>query len=272
MEVALTLADRDWPVITMCWPTLDGQCGCGRGHKEKEIGKAPLTEHGYHDATIDKKTVAAWWTQWPEANVAVALGPAGLMAIDCDSNDAIQEAFGLGLPNTICRMSRQPAYIYSAPQTTPKTNAIHLGDSGRIDLLGIGYLVVYGRHQNGKEIYLDGEVISPAPAWALEALQEKADTKKGGIQTTEPSDGPPVRLSPIGEDWWYGRLVVAPGDGKAKSVDQVNEIDRSETLFRQGLVLADGNASERLIAEALAERDVTLGYEKYTDRMDDEEY
>ena len=132
--------------------------------------------------------------------------------------------------------------------------------------------MVYGRHQNGKEIYLDGEVISPAPAWALEALQEKADTKKGGIQTTEPSDGPPVRLSPIGEDWWYGRLVVAPGDGKAKSVDQVNEIDRSETLFRQGLVLADGNASERLIAEALAERDVTLGYEKYTDRMDDEEY
>ena len=45
-----------------------------------------------------------------------------------------------------------------------------------------------------------------------------------------------------------------------------------ETLFQLGRVLAGANASKRLIADALSERDATLGYDKYTDRQDGLEY
>ena len=271
VEAALALAGRGWPALPVCWPTSDGECGCGRGHRGNDIGKAPLTPHGWHDASTDKETIKAWWKQWPDANVGLALSPAGLIAIDCDSKEAIQEAVELGLTETMCRASRWPAYIYSAPGGTPKTNAIHWGDSGHIDLLANGYLVVYGRHQNRKEIYLEGE-LTHAPGWAVDALQEKAAAGEAGTGHSEPPDAPPVRLSPEGEEWWYGRLVVDLSDGKEKPIADANEIDRSETQFRQGLVLAKGNASRRLIAESLAERDVTLGYEKYSGRKDDQEY
>ena len=177
-EAALSLADRGWPVLPVCWPTQDGGCGCGRAHQDKRIGKAPLSPNGWHDATTAKETIRGWWNAWPDANVAVALGAAGLMAIDCDSKEAIQEAVELGLPETMCRMSRMPAYVYLAPGGAPKINAIHWGDSGHIDLLAGGYLVVYGHHQNGKEIYLEGGLPSPAPRWAVEVILEREKARQ----------------------------------------------------------------------------------------------
>ena len=202
VEAALSLADRGWPVLPVRWPTLDGECGCGRAHRDKSIGKAPLTPNGWHDATTAKETIRGWWNDSPDANVAVALTEAGLMAIDCDSKEAIQEAVELGLPETMCRMSRMPAYVYSAPEGTPKINAIHWGDSGHIDLLASGYLVVYGRHQNGKEIYLEGEVVCCAPQWAVEVLLDREKAAQVSWQSSEPDDTPPVQMSQSGEDLW----------------------------------------------------------------------
>ena len=258
VEAALSLADRGWPILPVCWPTQDGECGCGRAHRDKRIGKAPLTPNGWYDATTDKETISGWWEDWPDANVAVALGAAGLVATDCDSKEAIQEAVELGLPETMCRMSRMPAYVYLAPGGTPKINAIHWGDSGHIDLLAGGYLVVYGRHQNGKEIYLVGDLLSPAPQWAVEVLLEREKARQAIWQSSEPHDAPPVQMSQLDEDLWYGRTAVDGTDGKVKPVEEAHGIDRSETLFRQGLDLSHGNASKRLIAESLAERDATL--------------
>ena len=106
VEVALSLADRGFPVIPVCWPSPDGQCGCGRGHEGKDIGKALLTPHGWHDATTNKETIIAWFNSWPNANVAVALGPAVLLAIDCDSKEAIQEAVELGLQSPACSIDK----------------------------------------------------------------------------------------------------------------------------------------------------------------------
>ncbi len=45
-------------------------------------GKAPLTEHGFHDATTDAEQIERWWTQYPTANIGIPT--AGLVVIDLD--------------------------------------------------------------------------------------------------------------------------------------------------------------------------------------------
>jgi hypothetical protein len=60
-------AKKGWPVF----PCVPG-------------GKKPLTGHGYQDATTDPATVRAWWDRWPDANIGIATGAAGLVVVDCD--------------------------------------------------------------------------------------------------------------------------------------------------------------------------------------------
>ena len=50
-------------------------------------GKAPLTRHGWQDATRDPAIIAQWWERWPDANVAIATEPAGLVVVDVDVKD-----------------------------------------------------------------------------------------------------------------------------------------------------------------------------------------
>ena len=33
--------------------------------------KAPLTQHGFHDATTDVGRIEAWWRKHPQANIAI---------------------------------------------------------------------------------------------------------------------------------------------------------------------------------------------------------
>ena len=36
--------------------------------------KAPLTEHGFKDASSNLEQIEAWWTQWPDALIGVPTG------------------------------------------------------------------------------------------------------------------------------------------------------------------------------------------------------
>ena len=47
--------------------------------------KKPLTTHGFLDASKDPDQIRSWWTQWPNANVAIATGKvSGIFVIDID--------------------------------------------------------------------------------------------------------------------------------------------------------------------------------------------
>lgn len=66
LDAALRYADRGWPVFP-CRPS-----------------KKPFTEHGFKDATVDHAQIVAWWRKWPEAQIGVACGAAGLCVVDLD--------------------------------------------------------------------------------------------------------------------------------------------------------------------------------------------
>lgn len=47
--------------------------------------KDPLIRRGCHDATTNLAQIRAWWTQWPQANIGIAVGEAnGWMILDVD--------------------------------------------------------------------------------------------------------------------------------------------------------------------------------------------
>jgi hypothetical protein len=82
---------------------------------------------------------------------------------------------------------------------------------------------------------------------------------KNGHRGKETTNEPPVELGPAALRVWRGE--------KPKTKD-TGEIDRSASLMKIGRVLYDAGVSPRVVAEALKERDLTLGYEKYTNRRD----
>jgi bifunctional DNA primase/polymerase-like protein len=75
---ALAYAAAGWPVFP-CRPDADPcprpeDCPC----------KAPLTGHGFKDATTGPEQIRAWWARWPAANVAIATGAPGPDVLDVD--------------------------------------------------------------------------------------------------------------------------------------------------------------------------------------------
>jgi P4 family phage/plasmid primase-like protien len=102
----------------------------------------------------------------------------------------------------------------------------------------------------------DPEVIDQA----IPRLPEPLSTDHKGAA----SDEPPVELAPGALRVWRGERPKLKDD---------SQLDRSSTLVKIGRVLYDAHATRSAIVAALKERDIALGYRKYTDRADaDERY
>jgi hypothetical protein len=95
----------------------------------------------------------------------------------------------------------------------------------------------------------DPEVIDQA----IPPLPEPARTDAGS------ADAPPVQLGTEGLKVWRGEKPKAKDDG---------QLDRSGSLVKIGRELYDAGATRPAIVAALAERDETLGWRKYTGRTD----
>src|SRR5580704_17594649 len=85
LECALLYAKFGWYVLPV-HSMRDGQCSCGN----KTCGspaKHPRSKHGEKDATNDRGEMEQWWRRWPDANIGIATGPSGLVALDIDGPD-----------------------------------------------------------------------------------------------------------------------------------------------------------------------------------------
>jgi hypothetical protein len=162
----------------------------------KPRGKEPLTVHGFKDASTDPQQIAAWWQQWPDANVGLPTGSAsGRIVVDMDPRAGGDES----LDRLIYRHGRYPEtaeqmtggggrHIFFAHTDGVRCKTLAPG----LDLKGEGGYVVVApsTHPNGNAYQWDGlagvkALLTPAapPAWLLEsgAPKSQADVVEGRI-------------------------------------------------------------------------------------------
>lgn len=193
LDWALWYVRLGFAPIPLCWPTRDGQCGCGRGHQGRDIGKAPLLGSGYHRVCPTEALVKRWWRRWPEANIGLLLEPSQLAVVDLDGNEAVHEGAGYGLPPGPVVTSR-PGHEhrwYRRPQTCPATRRTHQGQTEAIDVLAKGYVVAPPSCHRTGTVYTfavapQDTPLEELPAWAVEMLQGGED--ESGFRPAELPD------------------------------------------------------------------------------------
>lgn len=116
-----------------------------------------------------------------------------------------------------------------------------------------------------------GERLKGTPAEIRDAgpelmeLFQKVATESPEIARENPEvdEGePPVKLDARGLAVWRGEKPVV-------KKDQSGEVDRSSTLQKIAHVLAEAGATRKTIRDALADRDISLGYRKFSGRPDE---
>jgi hypothetical protein len=163
-------------------------CSCGKPDCGKQAGKHPRTPHGLDDATTDAAQIAAWWTQWPDANILIATGAvSGFVAVDLDPARGGEDHVGdlerthSPVPRTVTSRTGGAGrhLLFRVPEggLSNSNNKIANG----IDVRGNGGYIVAppSAHLSGGSYAWDalcrpGEVpIAEMPAWLLDLARRK---------------------------------------------------------------------------------------------------
>ncbi len=151
-------------------------------------GKRPLgrlVPNGHLDATRDPDKIRAWWLAEPAANVAVALAPSWLVALDIDAangkkgHESAAEIDHLLTPTWTARTPRDGLHgLYGRPvDVEPKRR---IGFRPGLDLLGDGYVVLAPSKLLGGGTYawVNSVAIAPVPRALLELAEARPEPKK----------------------------------------------------------------------------------------------
>lgn len=167
LSAALSYAERGWRVCPLYEPLADGKCSCGRLDCGSP-GKHPRTRNGLKEATTDAARIQTWWTEWPDANVAIATGrDSGLVVLDVDRPEILNG----WQSDTLAAQTGKGQHLYFVLNGAAAKNSVcKLGDG--LDLRGDGGYVVAppSRHATGVSytwMDFDREP-QPAPAWLLQ--------------------------------------------------------------------------------------------------------
>jgi RecA-family ATPase len=163
--------------------------------------KAPLTAHGFKDASADPETVAAWWGRWPDALIGLPTGQiTGTVVLDVDRREGIDGddalaalAARLGpLPETVEALTPSGGrHLYFKHPGRPvpcSASRIGLG----LDVRGDGGYVIAPPSVNGAGSW-EWEASNPpalaelpAPWAALLAEPHKADDPRAKAGANDP--------------------------------------------------------------------------------------
>jgi hypothetical protein len=263
---ALNYAEIGWPVVPLHTP-VDGVCDCPKRARCESPGKHPRTLHGLDDASCDEATIRRWWTMFPRANIGIDLARAGLVDIAPDSLEWFAEFTARGLPSTPRFASGggegHAHHLYRRPEHCEVYRDCHTGE---YDVLSAGYAVMPpSLHQSGR-LYTWLEPASGilletarkmAPEWGVAMLARHR--RPIAAPQADDEDAPPVVLSLEGMERWSGRVYDRRLNG---------HVDRSHSLWSLAVRLLEAGCRPSFVEELLAERDVALGWEKFSKRGD----
>jgi O-acetyl-ADP-ribose deacetylase (regulator of RNase III) len=240
---AVSYASRGIPVLPLHYPVQRTQaggaavgCSC-RAPDCGQVGKHPLAAlvpHGVKDASCDPAVVAAWWRQYPQANIGLATGHL-FDALDVDGSEgaaalhSLAATHHLQLPaGPLVRTGSGGWHLYLAPTGLGNSSPRGLA---HVDWRGRGGYVVAPPSQHASDTryrFLRDLTtpLVPVPQ-ALRKLLEPA---------------PEQRLSPTDHRPSAGRghpYAIAALDGECQRVATTppGSRQRNATLYRAGLRL-----------------------------------
>lgn len=157
MRAAIRYASIGWAVFPLHTPT-EGGCSC-RHEDCSRAGKHPRTKNGFLDGSTDQAQIERWWGMWPDANIGVACGKSGVVAIDVDPRHGGEESFAdlcrkvsTDLRETVVSVTGGGGahYVYTAPRDPVDNSQSVLGPG--IDVRGHnGYICVApSMHESGQ--------------------------------------------------------------------------------------------------------------------------
>jgi Bifunctional DNA primase/polymerase, N-terminal len=132
--------------------------------------KAPLTPHGFKDASIDPDPITTWWSRWPDALIGVPTGiEFVVLDIDCSRHVEAAEWYGkANLPLTRTHITRSSGrHLLFRPDDRVRNTAgkICLG----IDTRGLGGYIIWWPATGLQVLYSD--TLAPVPEWIIKALE-----------------------------------------------------------------------------------------------------
>ena len=182
LDAALGYAASGWAVFPV--HTMRGErCSCNHWRTCESPGKHPRTPNGLKDASTTENVLRSWWTQWPDANVAIVTGAiSGLVVLDVDGavgEASLEEQLAVHgpLPETVrARTGGEGRHlVFRHPGETIRNSAgSKLGPC--LDIRGDGGYIVAppslhksGRLYEWEALHTD---LADMPAWLLERLRD----------------------------------------------------------------------------------------------------
>lgn len=191
-------------------------------------GKAPLTEHGVHDASRDPEQIGEWWQRWPSANIGLAI-PDDAVVLDVDPRHGgrLEYLHRLDLDETTTATQLTPGGGWHVVYKKPPTMAFegHLASLPGVDVLTTGrYIVVAPSTVAGRPYRWERDLLDVEPARlplvVAERLQKRPPVASSSSTTNASSpatDAPPfhvvehalAHLDPWrgGYEWWLAILM-----------------------------------------------------------------
>jgi hypothetical protein len=150
------------------------------------LKKKPLTERGLYDASKHESQIRRWWSQNPEAQIALPTGAVnGFFALDIDNASAADFVKGLDLPQTRTvqtRPERWQLWSSQPPDVKIKNSVSELASS--IDIRGDGGYVVAPpsvHHETDQPYRIVRDVpLAPAPQNLIELVAVSAPQNGNG--------------------------------------------------------------------------------------------
>lgn len=203
VEDALALAEIGLAVFPVHGINANGGCTCGNRACDNP-GKHPRIGGGFHEASVNVRTIRGWFTRWPDSNIGIATGEkSGVVVLDVDGPLALEALDGRPMPETPSvatgRADGGTHYYFAWPGYAVKNLQKAEGMKG-LDFRGDGGYVVAppSRHVSGNSYRwlerpdglsedAEGLAFAEAPQW-LEKLWQKKPSE--GEESGDDTSGP----------------------------------------------------------------------------------